>query len=83
MNLATGAVRALTPGYSRDNFPSWSPKGDRIAFTRLFENDYELVSVNPDGTDVRRLTNSPDNDAHCAWSSDGRVACVLQRARRF
>ena len=61
----------LLPDSSHDNFPAWSPKGDRIAFTRFFESDYELYTIKPDGTDARRLTNEPGNDAHCAWSPDG------------
>jgi len=71
MDLATGKSRALTTGSSHDNFPSWSPKGDRIAFTRFHDGDYEIFTVNIDGTDVRQLTNQPGNDAHCAWSPDG------------
>jgi Tol biopolymer transport system component len=46
-------------------------RGDRIAFTRFVESDYELYTIRPDGTDTRRLTNQPGNDAHCAWSPDG------------
>jgi Tol biopolymer transport system component len=70
MTVATRAVRPLTPGSSHDNFPAWSSQ-DRIAFTRFFENDYELYTIKPDGTDVRRVTSEPGNDAHCAWSPDG------------
>ena len=70
MTVATRAVRPLTPGSSHDNFPAWSSQ-DRIAFTRFVENDYELYTIKPDGTDVRRLTSAPGNDAHCAWSPDG------------
>ena len=71
ITVATGEIRALTADSSHDNFPAWSPKGDRIAFTRFFESDYELYTIKPDGTDARRLTNEPGNDAHCAWSPDG------------
>lgn len=71
MTVATGAVRALTAASSQDNFPAWSPQGDRIAFTRFSERDSELYTVKPDGTDARRVTNEPGNDAHCAWSPDG------------
>ena len=42
-----------------------------MALTRLFERDYELYTIKPDGTDSQRLTNVPGNDAHCAWSPDG------------
>ena len=37
----------------------------------LFESDYELYTIKPDGTDARRLTSEPGNDAHRSWSPDG------------
>jgi len=69
MNIETGAVTKLIDGY--DNFPLWSPRGDLIMFSRIVDNDYEIFTVKPDGTDVKRLTNSHGNDAHMAWSPDG------------
>ena len=52
MTVATGGVRPLTPGSSHDNFPAWSPNGNRIAFTRFSDSDYELYTIKPDGTDA-------------------------------
>jgi TolB protein len=69
MNLETKAVTTLSTGY--DNFPLWSPRGDLIMFSRIVDNDYEIFTIKPDGTGVKRLTNSPGNDAHQGWSPDG------------
>jgi Tol biopolymer transport system component len=69
MNTQTGAVRTLTDGY--DNFPLWSPRGDLIMFSRVVDNDYEIYSIRPDGSGLKRLTNAPGNDAHQGWSPDG------------
>ena len=69
MNLETGAVTRLTDAY--DNFPLWSPRGDAIIFTRLVNDDYEIFSIRPDGTSLKRLTSSRGNDAHMTWSPDG------------
>jgi TolB protein len=78
MNLETRAVTTLTAGY--DNFPLWSPRGDLIMFSRQAGGDYEIYSVKPDGTGVRRLTFSRGNDAHMAWSPDGdEIAFVSTR----
>ena len=60
-----------TPGPQYDNFPQWSPKGDRIAFVSNRDGDFEIYTIKPDGTDLRRLTHSPGNDSHCVWSPDG------------
>jgi Tol biopolymer transport system component len=63
------SVATLTTGY--DNFPVWSPRGDLIVFVRKYEGDYEIFSIRPDGKDLRRLTRSPGNEGHLAWSPDG------------
>ena len=69
MNIDTHAVTTLTSGY--DNFPVWSPRGDLIMFSRQAQGDYEIYTIKPDGTGVKRLTYSHGNDAHMAWSPDG------------
>ena len=69
MNIETKAVTTVTEGY--DNFPLWSPRGDLIMFSRQADGDYEIYTVKPDGTGVKRLTFSKGNDAHMGWSPDG------------
>ncbi|HZF30247.1 MAG TPA: hypothetical protein VE907_14100 [Gammaproteobacteria bacterium] len=71
VDVATRAVRTLVDGKAHVNFPKWSPKGDRIAFTADIDGDYELYTLKPDGTDLKRVTRAPGNDAHNAWSPDG------------
>jgi Tol biopolymer transport system component len=69
MNLEDRAVTTLTEEY--DNFPVWSPRGDLIAFVRRVDGDFEVFTIRPDGTDLRRLTHSKGNEGHLAWSPDG------------
>ena len=69
MNLDTKAVTTLSAEY--DNFPLWSPRGDLILFCRLVDSAYEVFTMKPDGTAVKRLTFTRGNDAHMAWSPDG------------
>ena len=71
LDSETGATRILTDN-SHDNFPSWSPAGDLIAFTSFRDGDYEIYTIKSDGTQLRRLTNMPGNDAHNSWSPDGK-----------
>ena len=54
-----------------DNFPLWSPRGDLIMFSRLVDGAYEIYTIKPDGNSLKRLTFTPGNDAHMAWSPDG------------
>jgi Tol biopolymer transport system component len=79
VNVTGGGVRTLTTDY--DNFPMWSPKGDRIAFSRLAHGNFDIYSIRPDGTDLRRLTDAEGNDSHPAWSPDGEH--ILFSSSRF
>jgi Tol biopolymer transport system component len=80
LNVDDGKSTMLTSG--SDNFPVWSPLGDRIGFTRDTggTNSYEIFTIRPDGTGLQQLTHSPGNDAHCAWSPDGKYI-VFSSAR--
>ena len=80
LNLDDGKSTKLTSG--NDNFPVWSPLGDRIGFTRETggTNSYDIFTIRPDGTDLKQLTFAPGNDAHCAWSPDGKYI-VFSSAR--
>jgi Tol biopolymer transport system component len=52
--------------------PVWSPDGTQIAFiaTQL-DGPSEVYIMNADGTNVRRLTDSPIRKTHPVWSPDG------------
>jgi len=78
MDIDTKTITPIAGGY--DNFPLWSPRGDLIMFSRQEAGDYEIYTIKPDGTDIRRLTHSRGNDAHMAWSPDGeRIVFVSTR----
>ncbi len=79
VSVTDGAIRTLTTGY--DNFPMWSPKGDRIVFSRLANDNFDIYTIRPDGTGLRRLTDAEGNDSHPAWSPDGEY--ILFSSSRF
>jgi len=70
LNLKDHTTRVLTNG--GDNLPYWSPDGSRILFTRKQDENFDIYTIKPDGTDVRRMTDFPANDAHAVWSQDGK-----------
>jgi TolB protein len=45
--------------------------GGRIAFATNRDGNYEIYVMNADGSDQRRLTNSPYEDRDPVWSPDG------------
>jgi Tol biopolymer transport system component len=71
--------RQVTDDDAKDWAPRWSPDGERLAFYSNASGDYELWLASPDGTDRRRLTNSPDEAPQIpVWSPDGdRIATFL------
>ena len=69
MNLDDHSTTTLTDEY--DNFPVWSPRGNLIAFIRRVEGNFEVLTIRPDGKDIRQLTTTRGNEAHLAWSPDG------------
>jgi hypothetical protein len=52
--------------------PRWSPDGARIIFESTVEGQYELYLVSSSGGPVKRITNSPADEAFGVWSPDGR-----------
>lgn len=70
LTVDTGQVTRLT-GSEYDTFPGWSPRGDLIAFSSWRNDDYDVYTVRPDGSDLKQLTSAPGNDAHSSWSPDG------------
>ncbi len=81
MNLQTKAVTKLTSDY--DNFPLWSPRGDLIMFARQIDGAYDIFTIKPDGTSLKRLTNGKGNDAHMSWSFDGELIAFASSRMGF
>ena len=51
----------------------------RIAFASLTDTGWQILTADPDGTDVRRLTELSTSQSHPAWSPDGaRIAFDVQ-----
>jgi len=70
MDLDSKSIVKLTNEW--DNFPIWSPQGDVIAFVRRVGTDFAVFTIHSDGTRLKQLTHIHGNEAHLAWSADGK-----------
>ena len=61
----------MTFAASRDLYPSWAPDGSRIVFASDKESVFNLYTVDENGENRTRLTNSSGDDIQPDWSPDG------------
>jgi Tol biopolymer transport system component/predicted Ser/Thr protein kinase len=73
VTLADGAARQLQLGAQDAIQGRWSPNGRRIAFWGLRANAVrDIFTTNPDGGDLRAVTDDAFFDWFPAWSPDGK-----------
>ncbi|MDR1677078.1 MAG: hypothetical protein LBS44_01645 [Deltaproteobacteria bacterium] len=66
---AGGQGTRISPGGTSTD-PSWSPKGDKIAFVY---RERDICIVNPDGSGLIQLTGGQGQNFHPSFSPDGRM----------
>ncbi|MBN1382122.1 MAG: PD40 domain-containing protein [Deltaproteobacteria bacterium] len=64
-------TRVTDSGEAGDGQPAWKPDGRKIAFTSNRSGNYDIWTVNPDGTGLIRLTTSDMDEKYPSWSPDG------------
>ena len=70
---ADGSARtALTSKLAEDRSaadtePDWSPDGTRITFASDRDGDFDIYTMDADGSDVAQVTNSPGGDFSPDW----------------
>ncbi|MGW2822650.1 TolB family protein [Streptomyces sp. NPDC001443] len=72
LDLTTKTTTVLTTG--SDNLPDWSADGTLILFTRKTSaTNFDVCTIQPDGSNLQILTSSGANDGHAVWNYDGRI----------
>jgi TolB protein len=70
-DLAQGREERITFEGNYNTSPSWSCL-NRIAFCGNYEGRYHIFTADPDGRNLRRLTDGQANNEDPCWSPDGR-----------
>jgi TolB protein len=80
-NLSTG-TRKIFARYGGSNMsPAVSPDGSKVAMILSKDGWTDLYVCNADGSDLRRLTKSPQDESSPCWSPDGQWICYASKER--
>jgi TolB protein len=81
-NLATGARRVFA-GYPGSSFSAEvSPDGQKVAMILSKSGSPNLYVCDIDGTHLKQLTHTREDDSSPCWSSDSREICFACRSGR-
>ena len=79
VNADGSGIRSLgQEGYE----PDWSPDGMMIAFMSHRSGDSDIFRIRADGSELVRLTDTPQVDEYPDWSPDG-TSIVFSRRQRL
>src|SRR5690606_25587042 len=67
----------ITFGEGRYANPVWSPRGDLIAFTRMYKGNFYIGVIRPDGSGERLITTAYHVEGP-TWSPNGRVLAYFK-----
>jgi TolB protein len=62
----------LTDSHGYEEWPAWSPDGQRIAFVSDQAGNVEIYTMDVDGSNQQQFTHDASADWPVSWSPDGR-----------
>lgn len=65
--VSQNTEEVLTKSPGQDRHPWWSPNGETIVFESDRDGDWELFTINKDGSGLRKLTDNEANDRNPSW----------------
>ena len=78
-NLSTGDRKAFARYGGSNISPAVSPDGTKVAMILSKDGWTDLYVCNADGTGLKRLTKSPQDESSPCWSPDGQWICYASK----
>ena len=82
-----GTAQRLTTDPAREAYPTFSPDGSQVAFTRFNPSTgptcWDVFVVSVSGGEARRVTYHPDADFPVNWTSDGERILIFSLRHRM
>jgi TolB protein len=70
-DTVSNRVQRLTFEGRYNTQPSWSPKGDRIAYSAMSNGVIDIFTINPEGGEPVQLTENQGSNEAPTWAPDG------------
>jgi TolB protein len=80
-DLSTGARRAFARFGGSNLSPAASPGGSKVAMILSKDGWVDLYASNADGSDLKRLTRSRQDESSPCWSPDGNTICFAAKEK--
>lgn len=78
-DLSTGARKAVARHPGSNISPASSPGGNKVAMILSKDGVVDLYVADADGSDVKRLTKTREDDSSPCWSPDGKWICFATK----